>query len=308
MTTLAIILGIWLAGNLLHLAWITVRHRSWERDAVRNPSGLLEHAEPFSCGEGATALVFIHGFADLPHGWVRIAERLRETHGFACHAIRLPRWGEPLAAQRTVTLDQMRGAIDAKIDELTPSHASIWLVGHSMGFALALDALPRNGDKIHGLVALAPLIRVSDKRVPFLTARFWYNLGTRALWLTRTFESPFTTRVCAADDPAFSYAVDKFIPYTVYDTLFAVTRSNRSVALPPRMPVFCALSQSDRVIDNRHARAWFESLSGPKELYIDTESAHALHVGANWREITDRFGEFISRSPDHPACRLRTAL
>ena len=256
----------------------------------------MEHAQPFSCGSGDTALIFIHGFADLPYGWQRVAQRLTNSHDFACYAIRVPRWGEPLDSQREVDMQEIRDAVDSKIEELSRKHKNIWLAGHSMGCAFAIDAIPRNEKKVSGLVALAPLIRVSNRRVPFFTARFWYYLGTKVLWLARTFESPFTERVTAADDPDFTYAVDKFIPYSVYDILFSVTKSNRKIAIPKEIPVFCAVSTSDKVIDSATARKWFNELQCPKQLYVDEDAAHALHLGKNWKDITDQLGAFISEN------------
>ena len=294
MTTLAIILLVWIGGNLLHLAWIQFRYRAWNRKVLRNESGLLQHSEPFSQGNGKTALIFLHGFADLPYGWSRIVEQLAENPEFSCHALRVPRWGEPLSEQRKVSIDEIRSAIDSKIRKLESDHEHIWLVGHSMGCAFAIDAISRNTDKISGFIALAPLIRVSNRRVPIGTARFWYHLGTKVLWLARTFESPFTERLIAADDPAFNYAVDKFVPYAVYDILFNITSSNRNVVIPKEIPVFCAVSTNDKVIDTATARKWFDTLKGPKELYVDEDSAHALHVGENWKDISEKFGRFIT--------------
>ena len=276
--------------------WIQGRYYAWNRSVVRNDSGLLEHSESFSCGSGDTALIFIHGFADLPYSWKRVAERLTNNHNMACHAIRVPRWGESLSSAQGVSTDEIRNAIDVKINALKSDHKKIWLVGHSLGCAFVIDAVPRHQDAITGVVVLAPLIRVSNKRVPCFTAGFWYGIGTKALWLARAFESPFTERVTADDDPQFSYAVDKFIPYSVYNILFSITKSNRDIELPKKLPVFCALSTSDKVIDSGTARNWYNNLEGPKELYIDEAASHTLHHGINWREITDNFGRFIEEN------------
>jgi len=297
--TLAIIVLLWLGANLIHLLWIQVRYNSWNRKVARTPCGLLENAESFSCGSGESALIFIHGFADLPHGWKRITERLTNSHEVACHAIRVPRWGEDLKSARGVSIEEIRATVDKKVKELSASHRNIWLVGHSLGCAIAIDAVPRNKEHISGLVMMAPLLRVSNRRVPCFTARFWYSLGKHLLFAARTFESPFTERITAADDPDFSYAVDKFVPYSVYNILFQITETNRSIDLPKKLPIFCALSTRDKVIDSDFARMWFDSLANPKELYLDNESEHALQVGKNWKELTDRFYQFIEKSNTH---------
>ncbi len=293
LTTFAIIVLCWIAGNLIHWSWISYRYKIWNKKITRNNNGLLEHANSFTCGQGTTALIFIHGFADLPYGWKRIAERLTESHSFTSFVMRVPPWGQTLSSQHQLKLNDIRSAIDSKIAEAAQSHTDIWLIGHSMGAAFIIDALPRNNESVTGIVALAPLIRISNKRVPVGTAEFWYHLGTKVLWLARTFESPFTERITAADDADFNYAVDKFIPYSVYNSLFAVTGSNRNITIPKNTPVFCALSSQDKVIDNKYAKSWFDSLQGPKELYLDNVANHALHVGENWQELTDKIAVFI---------------
>lgn len=285
---------IWLSGNLIHLLWIEWRYRCWNQSVIRSATGLLEHAEEFSCGSGDTALLFIHGFADLPYGWTRVAERLTNSYDFTCYAMRVPRWGTEIAEARGVTLAEIRAAVDSRINELKSDHQHIWLVGHSQGCAIAIDAVTRQQEGIAGMVALAPLLRVSNKRVPIFTPRFWYALGTRVLWMARTFESPFTERLTAVDDPQFTYAIDKFIHYRVYDILFSITKSNQSVELPKNMPVFCAISVKDKVIDNNAALAWYEHLPNPKALYMDQDAAHALQFGSNWKTVTDTFGQFIA--------------
>lgn len=294
MITLSIILLIWLGANLLHVLWVRGRYFFWNRRVVRSPSGLLEHAEEFICGSGETAVLFIHGFADLPYSWTRVTERLTNSYDFTCCAMRVPRWGTELSVARGATLEEIRAAVDNKINELKTDHQHIWLVGHSLGCAIAIDAVARHQENIAGIVTLAPLLRVSNKRVPIFTPHFWYNLGTRTLWLARTFESPFTERLTAVDDPEFTYAVDKFIPYAVYDILFEIKKSNQSIELPQSIPIFCAISARDKVVDNNAALEWYEHLLNPKALYVDQDAAHALQVGQNWKDITDTFGQFIA--------------
>ncbi|MDD2599027.1 MAG: alpha/beta hydrolase [Kiritimatiellae bacterium] len=302
--TLTIIIIIWLGGNLIHLLWLQGRYRRWNRMVIRSPSGLLEHAEEFTCGNGKTALLMIHGFADLPYGWTRVAARLTNSYDLTCCAMRVPRWGATLSEAKGVTLEEIRDAIDSKIRELKGNHQQIWLVGHSLGCAIAIDAIPRNPESITGVATLAPLLRVSNHRVPLFTARFWFELGSRVLWLTRAFESPFTERLTAVDDPQFTYIVDKFIPCRVYEILFSLTKSNRNVELPENMPVFCAISARDKVIDNNAVLEWYEHLPNPKALYVDQDAAHAVLYGQNWHEITDTLGRFIAESNAQSTPRL----
>lgn len=291
----AFLIGLyWLGANLIHGAWVLIRRRLWERRHARDASGLLPLAAPYTRGDGPVALLFIHGFADTPRVWARMAERLAATGAFTCRAMRLPGCAEPAREAARQSLSAWRRAVDAETDHLRAAHGRVWLVGHSMGGALALDAALRRPEAVDGLGLFAPLAAVSRKRSPLFAPDTWFRVARVALCLSPVFESCFSADAVAVDDPSFSYPRDRFIPFCVYGGLFELVRSNRSRATELERPVYAVLSERDSVVDTPAALRWLETCHAtPKQVRVFGDTGHVLPLETNWRETTDELADFI---------------
>ena len=293
MRTLALLTVLWLSANLLHWAWVAVRRRLWERTFTRGPDGLLPDAAAYTEGHGRVALLFVHGFADTPMLWKKLIGRLAQGGGFTCRAMRLPGAGEPLAAARRKTLACWQEAIAAEIAALRATHAAVWVIGHSMGGALAIDAAHRAPQHISGLVLLAPLIEVSRARSPFLAPRIGFQIARVVFALSPTFES-FVTRVgTAPDDPAFRFLRDRFIPFSVYRNLFTLTASNARLRQPLTLPVFAAVAGRDRVVDSDAAVRWLADHAKGAKLQIFPDAGHVLPLKHDWQSLADSIADFV---------------
>lgn len=293
MFTVAIIVAAWLGINLLHAAWVEVRRHFWEKRIRRDVDGLLPDAAAYTAGNGPVALLFIHGFADTPRIWKRMAERLAATGGFTCRAMRLPGSAVPAPRARLQSLGLWRQSVDNELDVLRAAHPAVWVIGHSMGAALALDAALRTPDRIDGVAALAPMLAVSHRRSPLLPPATWFRLARVALGLSPTFESCFSADGVAVDDPTFTYTRDRFIPFCVYGGLFQLIRSNRDQASRLAQPVFAVTAERDSVIDTPAALRWFAACPGPKEIRAFTDIGHVIPLEIGWQALTDDLAAFI---------------
>jgi pimeloyl-ACP methyl ester carboxylesterase len=302
MFTLFFILAAWLSTNALHAAWVELRRHLWEKGISRDAQGLLPDAASYTVGEGPVALLFIHGFADTPAIWRRMTERLAARSVFTCRAMRLPGSAEPAAQAKRQTLAQWRQSVDAEIARLRESHAKVWLIGHSMGAALAVDAALRTPERVAGVVALAPLIEVSRRRSPLLPPAVWFRLARLALALSPTFESCFSSKGVAVDAPAFTYTRDRFIPFCVYRGLFELSRSNRGQASRLTCPVFAATAERDAVVDTPAALRWFAACPGPKEVRPLTDIGHVIPLEVGWQALADTIAAFIQRESFFVLC------
>ncbi len=293
MRTAFTLLSLWLALNLLHALWVETRRFLWERRIKREPGGLLPEAAAYRIGKGPIALLFIHGFADTPYIWRRITGHLATNGPFTCRAMRLPGSGEPAAYARQQSLQRWRTHVADEIIRLRETHAAVWLVGHSLGSALALDAALRTSSLVDGVVALAPMLEVSRKRSPLLPPGLWFWLARVALCLSPTFESCFSADGVAVDDPTFTYTRDRFIPFSVYRGLFALVRANRKQAAHLRQPLFAVMSGHDSVVDSPAALRWCKTCPGPKEIRELPEAGHVIPLEVGWQALTDDIAAFI---------------
>ena len=299
MNTLLTLLALWLATNLLHAAWVQTRLHCWERRIARDENGLLPNAAAFTVGTGKTAILLIHGFADTPRIWKRMADRLASSGAFTCRAMRLPGSAEPADHARRQSLTLWRQTVDGELDRLRSTHSRVWIAGHSLGGALALDAALRHPATVAGVAVFAPLIEVSRKRSPFLAPSVWFRLASVTLCLSPTFESSFSAIGTAADDPSFTYARDRFIPFCVYRGLFDLVRSNRTSAASLACPVFAATSERDPVVDTPAALRWLSDCAGTSRIRTFTDIGHVIPLEKGWQSLTDDLAAFISQSSRH---------
>lgn len=302
MTTFLTLLFVWLGVNLLHAAWVGGRRFLWQRRVRRSRDGLLPGADAYRTGKGAVALLFIHGFADTPYIWRRFARHLAEKGAFTCRAMRLPGCGEPARAARRQSLRGWRVKVADELVRLHGSHAQVWVVGHSLGGALALDAALRLPGMVAGVAVFAPLVRVSRQRSPLLPPHVWFALARVLLCLSPTFESPFAATGVAADDPTFTYPRDRFIPFAFYRGVFALTRELCGRERRPSCPVFAVAAEKDAVVDTSAALRWLASCGGPKEVCVLPDAGHVLPLETCWGDLADRLAAFVTRhTPEAPA-------
>ena len=285
--------AVWLVMNLLHGLWVGLRRRAWEKRAHRGPSGLLPDAAAYRIGNGPVALLFIHGFADTPCIWRRITRRLAEGERFTCRAMRLPGSAEPVAFARCQSLALWRTQVADELVRLRETHDAVWVVGHSLGGALALDAAVRLPGMVDGVAVLAPLIDVARARSPLLPPRVWFALARVALCLSPIFESPFASQGVAEDDPAFTFARDRFIPFCVYRALFRLIRDNHLCAARLACPILAVTAAQDSVVDTAAAQRWLAACKGPSSVRDLSGTGHVIPLCAEWRRLTDDMAAFI---------------
>lgn len=298
--TSLLLIGLWFGANLLHGLWVQFRRALWERRLPRDAEGLLPLAAAFTAGEGSVALLLIHGFADTPYIWKRMADRLAATDTFTCRAMRLPGSAEPAPQARKQSLALWRQAIDDELNRLRKSHARVWIIGHSLGGALALDAALRRPRVADGVAVFAPMIEVSTRRSPVLPPAVWFRIASFALGLSPTFESCFSADGSAVDDPSFTYTRDRFIPFGVYRSLFQLIRSNRGQAASVTCPVFAATSERDSVVDTPAALRWLTQCSGAKRIRALTGIGHVIPLENGWQALTDDLASFIREQTQTP--------
>lgn len=251
------------------------RHRRWDRHITRGEDGVAEYSRPFAKGEGETALLLIHGFGDGPGVWERLAPALAEE-GFHVRAMRLPGWGEPLAAKRALSPGDWEDAIIGEIAALRKTHARVIVAGHSLGGCLSASLAVRDKLDADALILYAPMFAVSDARSPVLPTRRWFAFGRAILPQRMVVESLFPDHTRVAEPRPRSQR-DPFVPLGLFTLLYEAMDEVENTPVTISMPLRMVLPGEDEVVRSDVARAWFERLQAPeKTLREISEAGHVL--------------------------------
>ena len=284
--------GVVAAGDWIYARAVEHRYRRWEKGIERDADGVRVNCREFSLGEGEIGLLLIHGYGDSPVVFAGMAKALAER-GYACRAMRLPGFAEPMEVYQQTNRHQWREAVDGEVERLAADHRRVWLVGHSAGGALAIQQVLAADRRVDGVVLLAPVLEVSSQRSPVLATRQWFDFGQRFLRRTRVYETVFP--VDAHDPAARAYPYrDKFVPVTVVENLYLLVDDLCGQAPQITIPVLMVLAENDRVVDNAAARAYFAALGSPRRQMLEQPLAgHMLPLDTGWTNLVETIDSFI---------------
>jgi alpha-beta hydrolase superfamily lysophospholipase len=277
--------ALWILGDLLHALIMRAWYARWDRTLERDAGGVRAGCREGDVGDGPTAFLLVHGFGDSAAVWVRMAPALADR-GFAVRTLRLPGHGLPMAEYRRTRSELWRQAVIDALADLRSRHARVVLLGHSMGCAVALDAVAQRPDLVDGMVLLAPLIDVAATRSPLIHPRTWFRLVDPLL--------VFTDRIGLMFPPDLHDAAarplmreDRFVPRVIFRELFAVLARNRGRARAMTTPLLMVVAKTDLVIDNDAARQYFAEYGGPKRLVVAELAGHMLPLDFGWEGVVD---------------------
>lgn len=285
------LIALWLVGDALYARRIRVRARA--------PDAPRAATEPFTLNPAGTpALLLIHGFADGPSVFAQIAPPLAQA-GFAVRALHLSGSGIPPAQMAGIRLADWRADVDREIAALREANPArpTWLVGHSLGGALAYDAALRPQNSIAGLVLLAPLVEVSRARSPLLAPRQWFELFDRLLVFTDTIESRLPKDLRDPEARA-AYHTDRYVHRDVYRALFDATDAVRPRAAEWHGPLLVAISSSDQIVDSAATKFFFSATNAaPANLAEFHAAGHVLPLDYGHDKLAQKIIRFILDAP-----------
>ncbi|HVS38090.1 MAG TPA: alpha/beta fold hydrolase [Gemmataceae bacterium] len=286
-------------GDLGYTLLTRRRYRRWEAGIERDALGVRAGCSEFTLGEGEDGVLLIHGFGDSPAIFQRIAPALA-AKGFHCRGIRLPQHGLPMAQYLTTSAVQWRDAVRAAIAGLRRRRRRVFVVAHSMGAAVAVEAVADPTAKVDGMALLAPLFDVSNKRSPLLPARVWFRLLDPLLLLTKYVG--VLDKVDLWDQSALPIVRDdKFVPRVVIREVFGLMDRNRKRAKEFRTPLLMILARHDLVVDNAAAERFFNDCAAqPKRLLWAEGAGHMLPIDFGWEERVDQTVQFFRNIVGEP--------
>jgi alpha-beta hydrolase superfamily lysophospholipase len=293
----------WLMGDLVYSLVMRRRYRRWEAGIERDAQGIRVGCREFTLGDGADAVLLVHGFGDSPGIFQRVAPALA-ARGFTCHGLRLPQFALPMAHYRCTSAARWREAVRSAIVELRQRHGRVFVLAHSLGAAVAVEAVEESAVGVDGMVLLAPLFGVCNLRSPLLPARTWFRLLDPLLIFTDYVGTSYPPDLWDKDALPL-LRDDKFIPRVVIRDLFALIDRNRPRAGGFRIPLLMVLARHDRVVDNAAAERFFhECAAGPKRLLEVANAGHMLPIDQGWETVVDEAARFFREGAGEAASRV----
>ena len=292
---------LWLGGDLLYSLIVKALYRRWEAGIERDAEGVRVGCREFTLGDGPDAILMIHGFGDSPAVFQLMAPELA-AKGFSCHGLRLPLYGLPMSRYRKTSAAQWREAVRSAIVELRGRHQRVYLLAHSLGAAVAVEAVSDPAAVVDGMVLLAPLFGVSNRRSPLLPAHAWYRLLDSLLFFTDFVRTAYPADLWDKNARALMRD-DKFIPRVVIRDLFALIARNRTRAKTFHIPLLMILARHDNIVDNHAAEKFFnECAAQPKRRLVYVENAgHMLPLDQGWQMLVDEAAQFFKTETSHPS-------
>ncbi len=217
--------AFWICGDLFYSLIVGRLYRRWLAGIERDPQAVRVGCEEFTIGVGEDAVLLIHGFGDSPAVFQRMAPALA-AKGFTCHGFRLPGHGLPMDQYRQTSGAQWREVACSAITELRRRHRRVYLLAHSLGAAVAVEAASEPTIQVDGMVLMAPLFDVSSRRSPILPVHAWYRLLDSLLLFTNFVRTAYPPDLWDKSAAALMRD-DKFVPRVVIRDLFALIARER---------------------------------------------------------------------------------
>ena len=291
---------LWLFGDLFYSLIVKALYSRWEAGIERDPDGVRVGCREFTLGEGEDAVVLVHGYGDSPAAFQLMAPALA-AQGFTCRGLRLPGHGLPMGQYRQTSAVQWRDAVRSTITELRGRYRRVYLLAHSLGAAIAVEAASEPTAAVDGMTLLAPLVEVSSRRSPLLPVGTWYRLLDGLLVFTDYVMSPYPTDLWDKS-AAVLVREDKFIPRGVIRDLFALLARNAERAKTFRIPVLMILARHDLVVDNQASERFFHDCAArPKRLLYVENAGHLLALDQGWKALVDEAARFFREEVGAPA-------
>jgi len=287
---------LWVGGDLVYSLLMKRWYARWEASIERDPDGVRRGCREFSVGAGDTAILLVHGFADAPALYQRMAPALAEQ-GFPCRVMRLPHFAMPHHDYCRTNAAQWREAVRAELRVLRQDHARVVVVAHSLGAAVVLDYLADDPTAADALVLLAPLLAVSNRRSPLLSPRAWHWLFDHSMIFTDRIGMLYTTDL--KDQEALPLVKnDRFVPRVVFREMMGLIERNHTRVATFRVPLFMVLAEHDRVMDNGAAERFYQACaSDTRRLHHTAGAAHVLPMDFGWQALTEDVVKFIREVP-----------
>ena len=211
-------------------------------------------------------VIFIHGFMGSPHQFVDFFKPLYAQR-YSIAALLLPGHGKTTSAFSTGTADSWRDYVLAEVERYAKQYDNIWLVGHSMGCLLAIQAEVKYPERIRGLFLIACPFRMKIFLFQMLRVRFQQIFFQAEHPLKKAYHEGSSIPI------TFGLLWHSIKPTIEFKRLAASTRKLLSKITLPILAVYC---KKDEVVSMRSAKV-FRKLPAQAR-FSQITLAHSYHA------------------------------
>jgi len=267
---------------------------------------LIRDVEVHLEGEGAEALVFVHGWPDTHRLWDAQVAALKDR--YRCVRFTLPGF-DASAPRRSHSLGELCSFLDEVIEQACPG-ATATLVLHDWGCIFGYQYAMRRPERVARIVGIDIGDPASLGRV--LTAREKLGVLAYQLWLAlawnlggRLGDRMTRAMARAARAPADPATIHSGMDYPYHVLWFGGARSYRreSVAFRPACPMLFVYGRRKPV--RFHARRWAEELAArPGNAVVEFDTGHWV-MAEQPQRFNEVMAEWLARTPagSAPAAR-----
>lgn len=274
-------------GQKIYQSRVSKRYCAWEENG--GWKRWLETNAPLHLpSPGADAVLLVHGFADGPSVWEKMAPVFAEE-GFEVLAPLHGGWN----------LEQTRRILDKAIADARRGDPGrrVWLVGHSLGGTLAFDTALRGGNRIAGVALIAPFFDSVARRTLGLTAKQWYRVWKCALPGIYLLDQQTPLHPRLDGDGASGLRTRRFLYQLEYDCLFDAADAVRDRAADWRGPLRVDLALDDEIVDTEAARRFFRgATNAAPAIFEEHPGGHVLPLSSDAEFLARDIARFFSNS------------
>jgi len=278
------------AGALVALLRTGSHRRAHRATSRLRPGldGIVPGAESIRLqGERSGAVLLLHGFGDTPQSLARLARYLHR-HGWTVSVPLLPGHGRSLAEFGDSGSEDWLAAARDELQTLRNRHHPVFLLGQSMGGALA-TILASESQDVPGLVLLAPYLGMpASLRWLARSHDVW---GILSPWVISRDERSILDP--AAREASLGYGA---LASHLLEELLELSERARRAASEVDAPVLAMYSRADNRISSEEAERGFAALGSREKWLVWLEgTGHVLSVDVGHERVFRLVSRWLAR-------------
>jgi len=237
------------------------------------------------CTNTDRAVIFIHGFMGSPNQFTDLADAVYDN-GCSCTSILLPGHGVSTGEFVKFGISDWECHLQNEIDRVKHDYKEIFLVGHSMGGLLALNASLIKENNISGVVLISTPLKINMLNLKSI----WQKIRLLTFSKNHEIKSMYLKSNGISKLKIFTYP-SIISPFVNFYKLVKKTKKRLSEVF---VPVLIFQSKNDETASYKSAKLFHESLCNTQRTAFSLEKSwHAFYYDDERKIIKDELIQFI---------------